>query len=398
MLNKKNVPFKNKKSDLRKLVFLMNKQNKRFIPPIDAILESLDVVLSEEELGLLLILRTGLYSYEQAADLSGFDSGKFQSLFESLLHKGFMGIKYTESGEERYTLHAFVVGFVESVVPFLIGKPEEKEFSQRFMSFYQAIRKYNIFPFRNLMNVAVKYAPVTNQSVGIIHATKDSKGKSIIDINHTINVSDSKIYPAKTVNDLILEYGSKSIIGQFPCMCRRMKLNVDEPCRLKMPDDGGCIGFGDAVRHYIKYGYARQISKEEAFDIIQKVRDKGAIHSVFHEKDDTNLPQVGICNCCWDCCGILCSYNTGVSPLRYSCYYMARVAEGSKCTGCGKCTKYCPTAAATLLNKKITIDAKKCIGCGQCVHQCSFSALELIEDKRTAFLPMLKKSEARLPA
>ncbi len=398
MLNEKNIPLKNKKSDLRKLVLLMNKQNKRFIPPIDAILKSLDVVLTEEELGLLLILRTGLYSYEQAANLSGFNSEKFQSIFESLLQKGFMGIKFTETGEERYTLHAFIVGFVESVVPFLIGKPEEKEFSQRFMSFYQTFRKYNIFPLRNIMNMAIKYAPVSNQSVGIIHATKDSKGKSIIDINHTINVSDSKIYPTTTVNDLILEYGSKSIIGQFPCMCRRMKLNVDEPCRLKMPDDGGCLGFGDAIKPYIKYGHARQISKEEAFEVIQKVRDKGAIHSVFHEKDDTNLPQVGICNCCWDCCGILCSYNSGITPLRYSCYYMARIADSSKCTGCGKCAKYCPTAAATLLDKKITIDTKKCIGCGQCVHQCSFSTLELIEDKRTAFLPMLKKSEARISA
>ena len=142
----------------------------------------------------------------------------------------------------------------------------------------------------------------------------------------------------------------------------------------------------------------RQISKEEAFDIIQKARDCGAVHTVFHEMDDTKLPQIGMCNCCWDCCGIFRSYNMGVTPLRYSCYYMAKIADNSKCTGCGKCEKYCPTAAIKVVEKKVVLDTKKCIGCGQCVHQCARFVVELVEDKRTAFLPMLKKSEARITA
>jgi ferredoxin len=75
---------------------------------------------------------------------------------------------------------------------------------------------------------------------------------------------------------------------------------------------------------------------------------------------------------------------------------MAKIADSTKCTGCKKCEKYCPTAAISIVDKKVSIDTKKCIGCGQCVHQCSFSAVELIENKRTAFLPILKKSEARI--
>jgi ferredoxin len=86
----------------------------------------------------------------------------------------------------------------------------------------------------------------------------------------------------------------------------------------------------------------------------------------------------------------------GAVPLRYSCYYIAKITDSSKCTGCGKCEKYCPTAAISVLDKKAVLDIKKCIGCGQCVHQCARFVVELIEDKRTAFLPMLKKSEARI--
>jgi Pyruvate/2-oxoacid:ferredoxin oxidoreductase delta subunit len=374
----------------------MNKQNKRPFPPFNSFLKTIDLVLTEDELDLLLRLRTDLYSYEQAAVQSDLTSEKFNSMFESLKQKGFLGTKYTETGEERYTLNPFIVGWFEAQVPFLIGKPEEKEFARRYMGFFDSLRNYNFFPFRNIMNLMAKRAPISHQSVGILHESKDAKGKSTVTINRVINVPDSKIYPTKSVNDLILEYGSKSIIGQFNCMCRRITSNIGDPCRLNMPDDGGCLGFGDTIRPYIKYGYARQISKEQAFEVIQKVRDRGAIHSVFHEKDDTNLPQVGICNCCWDCCGILRSYNMGAVPLRYSSYYMAKIADSSKCIGCKKCEKYCPTAAISIVDEKATINTKKCIGCGQCVHQCSRSTVELIEHKRTAFLPMLKKSEARI--
>ena len=390
------VTLQNKKRDLRKLIMLMNKQNNKFFPPIDALLKTMDFVLTREDLSLLLRLGTDIYSYEQAAAASGIDPGKFKPLFESLKQKGFIGIKYTGADEERYSLHPIIVGWFEAQVSYLIGKPDEKEFARRWMEFVEAGRRYNFFPLRNIMNVTIRTAPVTNQSVGLVHETKDAKGKSIININHTINVPDSKIYPTNSVNDLILEYGTKSVIGQLTCMCRRVTLNIDDPCRLKIPDDGGCFGFGNMIKPAIQYGYARQISKEEAFDVLQKVRDKGAIHTVFHEKDDAGLPQIGICNCCWDCCGILRSYNMGSVPLRYSSFYMAKIADSTKCTGCKKCEKHCPTAAIAMVDKKALIDEKKCIGCGQCVHQCTFSVVELIEDKRKAFLPMLKKSEARI--
>ena len=395
-MKEKKIILQNKKSDLRKLVMLMNKQNKKFFPPIDELLKSIDYVLTGEELGLLLRLGTDIYSYEQAAVVCDLDPGKFKPLFESLKQKGFIGIKYTQTDEERYSLHPIIVGWFEAQVSYLIGKPDEKEFARRWMEFVKSGRKYNFFPLRNIMNMTIRKAPVSNQSVGLVHETKDAKGKSIVNINHTINVPDSKIYPTNSVNDLIHEYGTKSVIGQLTCMCRRVTLNLDDPCRLKIPDDGGCLGFGNGIIPAIKYGYARQISKEEAFDVLQKVRDKGAIHTVFHEKDDAGLSQVGICNCCWDCCGILRSYNVGSVPLRYSSFYMAKIADSTKCTGCKKCEKYCPTVAISIVDKKASIDEKKCIGCGQCVHQCSFSAVELIENKRTAFLPMLKKSEARI--
>jgi len=132
------------------------------------------------------------------------------------------------------------------------------------------------------MNIVGKYGRISNQSVGVVHESKNSRGRSTIVVDEKIFVPDSQIFPTRSINDWIMEYGTKGIIGQFKaCMCRQMTADVDDACRLKIPEDVACMGFGEGIKTYMKYGYMRQISKEEAFDIIQKARDCGAVHTVF---------------------------------------------------------------------------------------------------------------------
>jgi ferredoxin len=47
-------------------------------------------------------------------------------------------------------------------------------------------------------------------------------------------------------------------------------------------------------------------------------------------------------------------------------------------------------------NDHCRIDPRICIGCGQCELQCPQDAIHLIENERRVFLPLKKKTEARI--
>ena len=136
-----------------------------------------------------------------------------------------------------------------------------------------------------------------------------------------------------------------------PCVCRHGKKILDSSCNFDFPRES-CIAFGNPAKAWASWGYGRNISKVEAINILKDVRNIGAVHSVIHEKDDPALPVVAICNCCWDCCGVLKPYNMGAMPLKYNASYTARITEDGVCKGCGICEKYCPTHRDYITGRK----------------------------------------------
>lgn len=57
------------------------------------------------------------------------------------------------------------------------------------------------------------------------------------------------------------------------------------------------------------------------------------------------------------------------------------VVDEKVCVGCGKCLKWCPAGAISLLGsgkaKKARIDSEKCWGCGECTVTCPHSAIAI---------------------
>jgi Pyruvate/2-oxoacid:ferredoxin oxidoreductase delta subunit len=388
------TPAKSKK--IKTVLSMMNKQNQRMVPVVRPLVEMMDMSASEEELDFLIKMGAGLYNCEQAFKAANMPAQAFDAFFDTIRRKGLVHVEYNDDGKELYRLNAIVVGWYEVMVLYAMGKPEEKEFSQKWDEYFKFFKKFNFPPLRNVINLALGGFSKPSQGTGIMNPEIKGKTKSrTIPINATLSVSDPAVYPTFHVNEAVEKYADQDAIYLFPCVCRHGNTLIEQPCNFDMPKES-CIVFGDAGRAWAGYGYGRQISKDEAIDILKTVREKGAIHSMIHERDDCRLPVVAICNCCWDCCGILKHYNMGAVTLTYKVSYSARVKDDAKCKGCGNCEKFCPTTAIKVIDKRPALNSRLCIGCGQCAFQCRQNNIELYPNTQTVYLPLLRKSEIRV--
>lgn len=374
---------------------MMNRQNERFIPIAPPLVRMMNLVTHDEELDYLLKMGTGLYDYETALAAGNLPKDQFKAFLDKMKRKGLIHVEVDSAGKEEYRLNAIAVGWYEVMMHYLVGKPEERAFSEEWLAFFKFFKKFNFFPLRNAQDLFLRNYLKPNQDAALLDPAHKSQNKrKTIPINASIS-NTAQVYPTFQVDELVKKFGEQDAIFAFPCVCRHGKTVLDGDCAFAMPKES-CVAFGSTGSQWASYGYGRKISKAEALEIFKEVREKGAVHSVIHEKDDERLPVAAICNCCWDCCGILKSYNMGALSLMYNASYIAHIKTDSNCKGCGTCAKFCPTTAMRENDKKISFNEAKCIGCGQCAFQCRQNNIELVPQTRTVYLPILKKSEIRV--
>jgi ferredoxin len=386
---------KKRRENLRALARLMNKQNTTSIPVTKALLECFDVVVTPEENAFLLKMGTDPQTYPHLSSVSGLPEESFRPFLRTLCEKGLVWTQHNDKQEKLYKLAPILVGWFEMFLSDGADTPQKREFARRVDDLFKSWGKLNVFPFRNLWNYQTQKKSRSHRRV-VIPQRSEKKARTVqVDVHRQIKTPVSKIYPTQSVYELVEKYGDINQIAVVHCFCRQWRKFMDEPCRFGHTDES-CIVLGRFTRYAVDYGIARYISKEETLEILKDVQKKGAVHQVYHEREDLRLPEIAICNCCWDCCGIIGSYSRGLLPLRVRSYYAAQVKDESSCTGCGACVKYCPVRAVSVVNKKARIDAGMCIGCGQCELQCPEDVIALVYDEREVALPLVKKSEARI--
>lgn len=137
------------------------------------------------------------------------------------------------------------------------------------------------------------------------------------------------------------------------CSCRTARQVMGEGCGHLSQDM--CIQMGHAAEYYIRTGRGRQITREEAFEIIKKAEENGLMHQI------PNLDGSGkthaICNCCGCSCLALrtASMFKNVDMVRSN--YVAKV-DKEKCVACGECVVNCPVNAVKLGQKICSITPK----------------------------------------
>ena len=386
---------KEREQSLRKLAKLMNSRHQLPFPITKPLLDCFDLVITPEEVDFLTRMGTETHTYEQAASLSNLSEESFRPFFETQLKKGLVWSQAGPDGKDRFSLPGIMVGWFETYLSDGSEVPKKEEFARRLDNLFNSWRRMNFFPFRSLLNYKFKRRLKPHQRIVAIRQTDETKKATKITVDRPIKVPETKVYPSDSVYELIDKHGDGNDIAVVHCFCRQWHKMVDEPCRLNFPSEA-CIVIGVFTRHVVDYGIGRYISKDNALELIQDLHEKGAVHQVFHEREDVSQPEIAICNCCWDCCGVLGSYNRGILPLHFKSYYQAQISDQSLCNGCGTCEEHCPVQAISVKEEKSYANPEKCIGCGQCELQCPEDVITMVPNEREVMLPLQKKSEARI--
>lgn len=129
------------------------------------------------------------------------------------------------------------------------------------------------------------------------------------------------------------------------CSCRTSRRLLGEGCGHLEKDM--CLQLNQGAEYCIRTGRAREITREEAFEIVRKAEENGLMHSVPNIDGEETY---AICNCCG--CGCYAVRNAAYynAPDMVRSNYVAET-DPAKCVACGQCVENCPVNALKLGQK-----------------------------------------------
>lgn len=299
-------------------------------------------LFTEEEAEMACQLKPLLETVEQIAKRTKRDPKELEPLLEQMTQKGLI-TRTRARGRTAYRASFFVIGIFEAQV-----KRLTKEFAQEFEEYIKEVfEKWLYETSTHQLRVVPVQASIT-PSIGI---------SSYDDARELIR--------------------SQSKIAVTDCICKKEKALLGEAC--DKPREV-CLAFSTGAWNYIETGIGREITKEEALQILDLAEESGLVLSPGNAQK-----TFCICCCCGCCCALLSNLKKLPKPatLVASNHYVE--VDSELCSGCETCLDRCQIDAITI-EEKASIDLDRCIGCGLCVTTCPEEALTLKQKEESQII------------
>jgi Pyruvate/2-oxoacid:ferredoxin oxidoreductase delta subunit len=322
--------------------------------------EFLKMLYNEEEIELLDHFDRSyqLLSPARLAKKAGWDKDKVKKILTRLGKRGAL-FKLGTS----YMLINLVPGLFEH---YILTRGDTKENTSKAVQYFRWAFLYLTPPMYNDMKQR-------NKPIWLPKLPYEAEEK-IIEIDESIPTDDQKVFPGELVRELIDE---NEIFATVYCQCREIAKMAGEPCKYA-PEDLGCLLCGLTAQMAVSEGWATEISREAAIQLVKDCEKAGLVHY------GMNIgPITFICNCCRDCCTGLRGMVVHHLPYGRSNFDPHWIPEN--CTFCGTCIKKCPMGAITHLYpvkdepERITFNLTQCLGCGVCAVNCPKNAITLVK-------------------
>lgn len=302
-------------------------------------------IFEEEDAQVFLKMEKGYHSALEYGNANGLSEEEATKTLDHLCNKGLI-FRRRRNGETTYATFPFVAGFLE----WQVNNADKKWLMHTCMYM-----------------ISSKFGSRMSQSKPFYRSIP----------HHPEMVEGSKVLPYDNINEILDRHTRFSVAN---CMCRTMyKMKPFNQCKHPLET---CIETDEYADFFIKTGIGREITREEAYEIIRAGEKDGRVINVTNSQEGEN-----ICSCCKCGCGMLYLKSKYPGPSgKLWANYLA-VWDEEKCVKCKACYKKCPFGYLKAdKNGKVTINKDKCLGCGLCVSACHTKALKLVQ-KENPYIP-----------
>jgi electron transport complex protein RnfB len=306
--------------------------------------ELVEALFTTEEASVAAAMPRGLSTAEQLAQTLGKDTTEVGEVLKTMARKGLCR-SVDVDGTPAYSLPAFVPGIFE--YQFMRGtKTEQDQRLARLIHQYkEAVDAINGIP--EITFPTTRVVPV------------DAK----VEAGHTVHTYDQVSTYVENADP----------ISVCTCYCRHEAELLDPEDSCGKPNEV-CLSFGLGARFAIDQELGRQISKQEAMEILKQSEEEGLVHCSVNRQD-----LEFVCNCCPDHCVILKTALAQPKPgLAISSGFQPRI-DAEECNSCELCVDGCPAEALAMSEDDLpALDLDRCIGCGVCATSCPMEAISLV--------------------
>ena len=297
-------------------------------------------ILADEKEAKIVMAASPAATVEELAEATGISANEVETMIDGLFSKGLL-FPSKRIDPPRYYRARSLLQFHDATILWPGAPPE----------FIDMWKKYNEVEFMDHH-----------------HRIEDAltrEAMRVIPVNIALE-PDAQVAAFEDVTKIIEESENLAVTD---CTCRVIAGDCGKALEV-------CIQINRAADYAIKRGTGRQLTKEEAIEMLKMCEEEGLVHCVGNSR---SLGHV-LCNCCSDCCinwpGPRTAPVNFTAPSRFTA-----IVDDDLCNGCEICLERCYFEALTIEDDIAVINGENCMGCGLCTVVCPTEALNMEETR-----------------